>query len=419
MVLRDELIQMGRDARAASRVLARLPSRAKDAALGGMAAGLEAARLELQAANRKDLEAAQRTGLSGAMVDRLTLSDATIASMAQGLREVAAQSDPVGEVVKMWKRPNGLVVGKKRIPLGVIGIIYESRPNVTADAAGLCLKAGNAVILRGGSEAIHSNRAIAEVLGRALSAAGIPAKAVQVVGVTDRDAVLELLKLEEFVDLIIPRGGEGLIRFVTANSRIPVIKHYKGVCHVFVDATADPELAERIVVNGKVQRPGVCNAVETVLVHREVANTALPRLAEALEGAGVEIRGCPETRNLVPSAREATEEDWAAEYLDLILAVRVVGSFEEAVEHIERYGSLHTEVIVTRDYGNAQRFLDEVNSSVVGVNASTRFSDGQQLGLGAEIGISTTKLHSFGPMGVEDLTTTKFILYGQGQIREP
>lgn len=418
MVLRDELIRMGRAARDASRILARLPSRTKDAALTAMAEGLEAARGELQAANRKDLEAAERAGLSGAMVDRLTLSDATLASMAQGLREVAAQRDPVGEVVKMWKRPNGLLVGKKRIPLGVIGIIYESRPNVTADAAALCLKAGNAVILRGGSEAIHSNRAIAEVLGRGLSGAGIPPTAVQVVGVTDREAVLELLSLEEYVDLVIPRGGEGLIRFVTENSRIPVIKHYKGVCHVFVDASADPAMAERIVVNGKVQRPGVCNAVETVLVHRDVAATVLPGLATALEAAGVELRGCPETRKIVPSAREATEDDWGAEYLDLILAIRVVGSLEEAIQHIERYGSLHTEVIVTRDYTNAQRFLDEVNSSVVGVNASTRFSDGQQLGLGAEIGISTTKLHSFGPMGVEDLTTTKFVLYGQGQIRE-
>ncbi|MHB8763972.1 MAG: glutamate-5-semialdehyde dehydrogenase [Deferrisomatales bacterium] len=418
MSLRDELVAMGARARQAGRQLARLPSATKDRALRAMADGLEAARADLQAANRLDLEAAAAAGLSRAMLDRLTLSDPAIAAMAQGLREVAAQADPVGEVTRMWKRPNGLLVGKKRIPLGVIGIIYESRPNVTADAAGLCLKAGNAVILRGGSEAIHSNRAIARVLAAAGAAAGVPEGAVQVVGVTDRDAVLELLKLEDYIDLIIPRGGEGLIRFVSVHSRIPVIKHYKGVCHAFVDASADLDQAEAIVMNAKVQRPGVCNALETLLVHRDAAPSFLPRVARALEAAGVELRGCPETRALVPSARPATEEDWHAEYLDLILAVRVVGSLDEAVEHIETYGSLHTEVIVTRDYQNAQRFLDEVNSSVVAVNASTRFNDGGQLGLGAEIGISTTKIHSFGPMGAEDLTTTKFIVYGQGQVRE-
>jgi glutamate-5-semialdehyde dehydrogenase len=383
-----------------------------------MADGLEAAKPELKEANRLDLEGAAREGLSSAMVDRLTLSDPIIASMARGLREVAAQPDPVGEVVKMWKRPNGLLVGKKRIPLGVIGIIYESRPNVTADAAALCLKAGNAVILRGGSEAIHSNRAIARVLGAAAASAGIPDGAIQVVGVTEREAVLEMLRLEDHIDLIIPRGGEGLIRFVAENSRIPVVKHYKGVCHVFVDESADLAMAERIVLNAKVQRPGVCNALETLLVHRGAAGAFLPRVARALADAGVELRGCPETCRWVPTALPATEEDWFAEYLDLILAVRVVRSLDEAIQHIETYGSLHTESIVTSDYANAQRFLDEVGSSVVAVNASTRFSDGQQLGLGAEIGISTTKIHSFGPMGAEDLTTTKFIIYGQGQIRE-
>lgn len=418
MSLRDELVEMGRRARRASRALARLPSGVKDRALLAMAAGLEAAREELQEANRADLAAARAAGLAPALVDRLTLSDKVLASMAQGLREVAAQPDPVGEVVRMWKRPNGLLVGKKRIPLGVIGIVYEARPNVTADAAALCLKAGNAVILRGGSEALHSNRAVARVLEGAAAAAGIPEGAIQVVGVADRDAVLELLQLEDYVDLIIPRGGEGLIRFVTANSRIPVIKHYKGVCHVFVDASADLEMAQGIVLNAKTQRPGVCNALETLLVHREAAPAFLPRVGAALAAAGVEVRGCPETRRLVPGAVPARDEDWGAEFLDLILAVRVVGSLTEAVDHIETYGSLHTEAIVTRDYANAQRFLDEVNSSVVAVNASTRFSDGQQLGLGAEIGISTTKIHSFGPMGAEDLTTTKFILYGQGQVRD-
>jgi glutamate-5-semialdehyde dehydrogenase len=418
MSLRDELVEMGRRARRASRALARLPSGVKDRALLAMAAGLEAAREELQEANRADLAAAREAGLAPALVDRLTLSDKVLASMAQGLREVAAQPDPVGEVVRMWKRPNGLLVGKKRIPLGVIGIVYEARPNVTADAAALCLKAGNAVILRGGSEALHSNRAVARVLEGAAAAAGIPEGAIQVVGVADRDAVLELLQLEDYVDLIIPRGGEGLIRFVTANSRIPVIKHYKGVCHVFVDASADLEMAQEIVLNAKTQRPGVCNALETLLVHREAAPAFLPRVGAALASAGVEVRGCPETRRLVPGAVPARDEDWGAEFLDLILAVRVVGSLTEAMDHIETYGSLHTEAIVTRDYANAQRFLDEVNSSVVAVNASTRFSDGQQLGLGAEIGISTTKIHSFGPMGAEDLTTTKFILYGQGQVRD-
>ncbi|MBI5442634.1 MAG: glutamate-5-semialdehyde dehydrogenase [Deltaproteobacteria bacterium] len=414
----EDLAAMGAAARAASRRLAKLSSRVKDAALCAMADALVENREELQRANGLDLEAARAAGLSAAMVDRLTLSEKTIASMAQGLREVAAQPDPVGEVVRMWKRPNGLLVGKKRIPLGVIGIIYEARPNVTADAAGLCLKAGNAVILRGGSEAIHSNRAVARVLGEAAARAGIPEGAIQLVPTTDRDAVLEMLRLEDFIDLIIPRGGEGLIRFVSQHSLIPVIKHYKGVCHVFVDASADPEMAERIVLNGKVQRPGVCNAVETLLVHREIAPTFLPRMGKALREHGVEVRGCPETRRLLPDAVEATEDDWAAEYLDLILAVRVVGSLDEAVEHIDAYGSLHTEAIVTQEYANAQRFLDEVNSSTVAVNASTRFADGGQLGLGAEVGISTTKIHSFGPMGVEDLTTTKFILYGQGQVRE-
>ncbi|MEW6489352.1 MAG: glutamate-5-semialdehyde dehydrogenase [Thermodesulfobacteriota bacterium] len=418
MSLRDDLVEMGRRARRASRALARLPGSVKDRALLAMADGLEEAREELQEANRVDLAAARAAGLAPALVDRLTLSEKVLDGMAQGLREVAAQPDPVGEVVRMWKRPNGLLVGKKRIPLGVIGIVYEARPNVTADAAALCLKAGNAVILRGGSEALHSNRAVARVLEGAAAAAGVPEGAIQVVGVADRDAVLELLQLEDYVDLIIPRGGEGLIRFVTANSRIPVIKHYKGVCHVFVDASADLEMAQAIVLNAKTQRPGVCNALETLLVHREAASAFLPRVGAALASAGVEVRGCPETCRLIPGAVPVRKEDWGTEFLDLILAVRVVGSLEEAVDHIETYGSLHTEAIVTRDYGNAQRFLDEVNSSVVAVNASTRFSDGQQLGLGAEIGISTTKIHSFGPMGAEDLTTTKFIVYGQGQVRD-
>jgi glutamate-5-semialdehyde dehydrogenase len=305
-----------------------------------------------------------------------------------------------------------------RIPLGVIGIVYEARPNVTADAAGLCLKSGNAVILRGGKEAVHSNLAIGRVLCNELERLGLPAAALQVVATTDRTAVLELLKREEEIDLIIPRGGEGLIRFVAEHSRIPVIKHYKGVCHVFVDASADYAEAEKIALNAKVQRPGVCNAMETLLVHQDIAETFIPRIAAAMRASGVELRGCPATREFAHEVLPASDDDWPAEYLELILAVRVVESLDEAIAHIRTFGSLHTEAIITRDYANAQRFLREVNSSVVLVNASTRFADGNQLGLGAEIGISTTKLHSFGPMGLEDLTTRKFIIYGDGQIRQ-
>jgi len=407
---------MGRDAREAARAMNRAGRRAKDRALRLMADKLVAGAAGLKAENAKDLTAAVAKGLTKAMVQRLTLSDKVIGEMAQGLREVADLPDPVGEVTRMWRRPNGLLVGRMRIPLGVIGMIYESRPNVTADAAGLCLKSGNAIILRGGSEAIHSNLAIAAVLQEAMSEAGLPAKAVQLVPTTDRAAVDELLKLEDHVDLIIPRGGEGLIRHVVANSRIPVLKHYKGVCHVYVDEGADLAMAEDICFNGKCQKPGVCNAVETILVHAAEAAAFLPRLAAKLPA--VEIRGCPKTRSVLPQAKEAAESDWPAEFLDLIVAVKVVEGMDEAMDHIARYGSAHTEAIVTRDYARAQRFLSEVDSSVVLVNASTRFNDGGQLGLGAEIGISTTKLHAFGPMGLEELTTTKFIVYGQGQVRD-
>jgi glutamate-5-semialdehyde dehydrogenase len=337
--------------------------------------------------------------------------------MAQGLKEIVALHDPVGEVVRMWRRPNGLLVGKMRIPLGVIGIIYEARPNVTADGAGLCIKAGNAVILRGGSESIRSNMAIGAVLRDALSKKDLPGDSVQIIPVVDRAAILEMLKLEDYIDLIIPRGGEGLIRFVSENSRIPVIKHYKGVCHIFVDESADLEMAERICMNAKLQRPGVCNAMETLLIHENIRESFLPLVVKRFEEAGVQVRGCKRTREIIPHAKEATEEDWYTEYLDLILSVKVVKDLDEAISHIEKYGSMHTEAIVTQDYTNAQRFLNGVNSSTVLVNASTRFSDGFELGLGAEIGISTSKLHAFGPMGVEELTTTKFIIYGNGQIR--
>ncbi len=418
MSVKDDVLSIARDAREASLGLARLDAAAKNRALFKMADELESRAALLKEANRLDTDAAVKKGLAKAMVDRLTLTDKVISGMSRGLREVAALPDPVGEVTKMWKRPNGLLVGKMRIPIGVIGIIYESRPNVTADAAGLCVKSGNAVVLRGGSEAINSNNAIAKVLNDACTAAGVPAKAVQVIPVADREAVLEMLKLEDYIDLIIPRGGEGLIRFVVENSKIPVIKHYKGVCHVFVDEFADPKTAEDIAFNAKVQRPGVCNSMETLLVHEKIAGSFLPAMARRYRDAGVELRGCPKTVAILKDIKEATEEDWSTEYLDLVLAVKVVGTIDEAISFIARYGSLHTEAIVTRDYSNAQRFLREVNSSTVLVNASTRFSDGFELGLGAEIGISTTKIHAFGPMGLEELTTQKFIIYGDGQIRE-
>jgi len=417
MDIKEQVFQIAKNARQAASAVANLSSAEKDEALVEMAEQLIHHTDYLVEENEKDVEVARKKGLSKAMIDRLTLDEKAIRAMARGLEEVAALPDPVGKVTSMWRRPNGLLVGRMRIPLGVIGIIYESRPNVTADAAALCLKAGNAVILRGGSEAIHSNLALSLILRGVLRVKGLPENAIQLVPMVDREAVNMLLQLEEYIDLIIPRGGEDLIRAVVSQSRIPVIKHYKGVCHVFVDASADLDMAVRICMNAKVQRPGVCNAMETLLVHKSVAGVFLPAAAEALEKAGVVLRGCERTRAVLPGLEEATEKDWHEEYLDLVLAVRVVDGIDEAIRHIEQYGSLHTESIVTRDYDNAQRFLREVNSSTVLVNASTRFSDGFQLGLGAEIGISTTKLHAFGPMGLEELTTQKFIIYGSGQIR--
>jgi glutamate-5-semialdehyde dehydrogenase len=417
MNLAEQMRKVAQDAKAASQTLASLSSAVKNELLQQMAQALLNHTEELIEANEKDLTAAREVGLAPAMVDRLALDAQRIRGMAEGLREVAALPDPVGEITGMWRRPNDLQIGRMRVPLGVIGIVYESRPNVTADAAGLCLKSGNAVILRGGKEAIHSNLAIGKILKDELERMRLPAAALQVIETTDREAILELLKLEEEIDLIIPRGGEGLIRFVSENSRIPVIKHYKGVCHTFVDADADYEQAEKICINAKVQRPGVCNAMETLLIHQDIAETFVPRITTAMRAQGVELRGCETTREFAADVQPASEEDWHAEYLDLILAVRVVESLDEAIEHIRKYGSLHTEVIVTRDYENSQRFLREINSSVVMVNTSSRFSDGNQFGLGAEIGISTTKLHSFGPMGLEDLTTRKFIVLGNGQIR--
>ena len=404
--------------KAASQVLASIATTEKDQALRKMAANLRKQRAFLQEQNQLDLDKALGNGLSAAMIDRLTLSDSVIEAMATGLEEIAAFPDPVGEIERMWRRPNQLQIGKMRIPLGVVGMIYESRPNVTADAAGLCLKSGNGVILRGGSEAFNSNMAVLKVLHEALATTAIPPSVVQVVPFTERQAINYMLACEEEIDLIIPRGGEGLIRFVVEHSRIPVIKHYKGVCHVYVDAGADQEMARKIVVNAKTHRPGVCNAAETLLVNQAIAADFLPGMVADLKGSGVEIRGCVRSCALVEGLIPATDDDWAAEYLDLIIAVKVVDDLDDTVSHIVKYGSDHTETIVTRDYHRAQEFLRRINSSVVMVNASTRFSDGGQMGLGAEIGISTTKLHAYGPMGLEGLTTTKYIIYGDGQIRE-
>ncbi|MFH1078992.1 MAG: glutamate-5-semialdehyde dehydrogenase [Pseudomonadota bacterium] len=417
MEIKTQIIEIAKKAKKASAALGRVDSEEKNNVLLRMAEALVEHSGFLIAENAKDLDYAVQAGLPTAMIDRLTLKDQTIQEMAGGLKEVASLPDPVGKITSMWRRPNGLLVGRMRIPLGVIGIIYESRPNVTADAAALCLKSGNAVILRGGSEAIHSNLAVARILQDTLKKSNVPEAALQIIPVTDRAAVQELLQMEEYIDLIIPRGGEELIRAVVSQSRIPVIKHYKGVCHVFVDAGADLDMAVAICMNAKVQRPGVCNAMETLLVHTDAADVFLPVMSEKYRRAGVTLKGCPITRAIVPDIEKATEEDWYREYLDLVLAIRVVPDLGTAIAHIEQYGSLHTESIVTQNYANAQRFLNEVNSSTVLVNASTRFSDGFELGLGAEIGISTTKLHAFGPMGLEELTTTKFIIYGNGQVR--
>lgn len=413
----SQILNIAKKAKEASIHLAKADSKVKDRALLLMADLILKNKSKILKANEKDIKENTKE-LSKAMLDRLTLNDKRIEEMAVGIREVAALKDPVGEVVKMWKRPNGLMVGKMRIPLGVIGIIYEARPNVTADAASLCIKSGNAVILRGGKEAFNSNVAIGEVLREALKQSGLSEDCVQIIPVKEREAMVEMLKLEEYIDLIIPRGGEGLIRFVVENSKIPVIKHYKGVCHVFVDENADIDMAVKIVYNAKVQRPGVCNAMETLLVHEGIAKKFLPAVEKVLTEAGVELRGCEKTQKILKNVIAATPSDYGCEFLSLILAIKVVKDIDDAIAHINRYGSLHTEAIVTKDYHNAQKFLKEVNSSTVLVNASTRFSDGFQLGLGAEIGISTTKIHAYGPMGAEELTTTKYIIYGDGQVRE-
>jgi glutamate-5-semialdehyde dehydrogenase len=405
------------DARTAARQVANLSTDAKNRALRAMADSLVQHTDSIVSANDQDVTEARQNGLSEAMIDRLVLTPERIEKMANALRDVASFADPVGEMSGTTQRPSGIEVAKMRIPLGVIAMIYESRPNVTSDAAGLCFKAGNAVFLRGGSEAIRSNRAVAAALHEALEAEGIDPAAITLVPTTDRDAVREMLTLNEHLDLVIPRGGEGLIRFVDETSRIPVIKHYKGVCHLYVDADADFQIAEDLLIDGKTSRPSVCNALETMLVHEDIAEAFLPRAQKRLADTGVEIRGCERTQEILPDAVPATDDDYAAEFLDLTIAVRVVDSAEAATEHIATFGSNHTEVIATNDLPTARQFVREIDASVVLVNASSRFSDGGELGLGAEIGISTTKLHAYGPMGLEALTTQKFVVYGQGETR--
>ena len=418
MDIKQYVSDKAKKAKAASRALANISTEIKNNALFKMAAGLENESAKILAENEEGRRCRRQKGLSKAMIDRLTLNPERIVAMADGLREIAALPDPVGEVLGIRRRPNGMEVGKMRVPIGLIGIIYESRPNVTADTAALCLKSGNGVILRGGSEAVHSNTAIVQVLSRAGAEAGIPGGAVSFIENPDRACVMEMLKLNGIIDLIIPRGGEGLIRMVSENSTIPVIKHDKGVCHVYVDSKADLSMAEEICFNAKVQRPGTCNAMEAMLVHQDVAKTFLPAVINRMKMAGVEIRGDAKTRAIVPDIKEATDKDWDTEYNDLILNVKTVVTMEEAMEHIAAHGSQHSEAIVTNDYRNAHRFQREVDASAVFVNASTRLNDGFEFGLGAEIGISTTRIHARGPMGLEELTSTKFIIYGNGQIRK-
>jgi glutamate-5-semialdehyde dehydrogenase len=417
MGLHEDMLTMGDRAVVASRALAKITSRRKNSILQAMADELEARRGAVKDANAKDMAAGQAGGLSKPLLDRLLLTDARIDDMIRGIRNVIDLKDPVGAKISKWVRPNGLEILKVRVPLGVIAIIYESRPNVTADAAALCIKTSNAVILRGGSEAIHSNLAIAEALQAGGEKKGLPDHAIQLVPTTDRDAIRELVQLEGRVDLAIPRGGEGLIRAVAENARVPVIKHYKGVCHVYVDETADAEMALNIIENAKCQRPGVCNAIEKVLVNEKIAAGFLPLMSERLMLRKVELRGDEKSRATVGTMKPATEEDWTTEYLDLILTVKVVPDVQAAIDHINKYGSHHSDAIVSQDEAAQKKFTQEVDSATVYVNASTRFTDGGEFGMGAEIGISTEKLHARGPMGLEELTTYKYVIQGSGQIR--
>ena len=418
MDIQSYMHSVGRAARAASRDMAKADTAAKNRALLAMADAITRDVARLLDANRKDVEAAKAKSLEAAMVDRLTLTPKSVTAMAAGLREIAALPDPVGEISAMSYRPSGIQVGRMRVPLGVVGIIYESRPNVTADAAGLCLKSGNAAILRGGSEAIHSNQAIAACVHEGLRGAGLPESAVQVIETTDRAAVGELITMKDYVDIIVPRGGKGLIERVSSESRIPVLKHLDGVCHVYIDDRADMDKAIRIADNAKTQRYGTCNTMETLLVHKDIAPQVLPPLAKIYSDKGVELRGDAAARAIIPQMKPATEEDWYTEYLGPILAVRIVDGLDQAIDHITVYGSQHTDAIVTEDVTRARRFLREVDSASVMVNASTRFADGFEFGLGAEIGISTDKLHARGPVGLEGLTSLKFIVLGDGQVRE-
>ncbi len=415
--METQMREIGEAAKRASYSLASLSTGVKNQALQVMAKALEDRVDMILDANKQDMEAGRAKGLSGALLDRLMLTRDRIKEMAEGLRELTGLADPVGEVIKMWSRPNKLKVGKMRVPLGVIGIIYEARPNVTVDATGLCLKAGNAVILRGGSEALHSNLALANVISTAAVSAGIPEGAIQLIPTIDREAANIMMKMNEYIDVLIPRGGSGLINAVTANATVPVLKTGVGNCHIYVEEDADLDMAQRIVINAKTQRPGVCNALETLLVHEKSAVEFLPSVAEALRDKGVELRGCPRTCEIVSDCLPAAVEDWGTEYLDLILAVKVVKDLEDAVNHIHTYGTKHSEAIITNSYQKASFFVQRVDAAAVFVNASTRFTDGHQFGFGAEIGISTQKLHARGPMGLEELTTTKFIIFGDGQVR--
>jgi len=418
LTVRELILEICKKAKIASYELAKLPTETKNQALLNMADALEKNTSEILEANNKDVKTSRDKGVKEALLDRLILNEKRILKMAQCLREVASLPDPVGEIVRTWVRPNGLIIGQLRVPLGVVAVIYESRPDVTSDASGICLKSGNAVILRGGSDAINSNLAIGKILSEAAVDSGIPEGTIQVVPITERSAAIELMKMRDYVDVLIPRGGAGLIRAVVENAKVPVIETGTGNCHIYVEEDADLERAIKIVINAKCQRPGTCNAAEKLLVHRKIASKFIPILVEALRKHGVEVRGCEETRKVVPDVIPATEEDWYTEYLDLIIGIKVVSGLEEAINHINKYGTKHSDAILTSDFNKALRFIKEVDSAAVYWNASTRFTDGNQYGLGAEIGISTQKMHARGPMSVQHLTTVKYFVLGRGHVRE-
>ncbi len=418
MNTREHVIKKAKYAKKASRKMNQISAKIKNDALEAMAEALIDNMDLIISENARDIENGKNKGLSEYMLDRLLLSEKRIHAMADGLRTVASLKDPLGETVKMWKNKDDLQIGQIRVPLGVIGMIYESRPNVTVDAAALCIKAGNSVILRGGSEAINSNTVLIKIIKKAAEEKGLPEGCIEFIDLTDREAVNEMMTLNQYIDVLIPRGGAGLINAVINNAKVPVIQTGVGNCHVFIDESANCKMAHDIVINAKTQRPAVCNSIETILVHKNIASEALPQICESLVSKGVEIRGCSKTREIISNIKPATEEDWATEFLDYILAVRIVGSIDEAIDHIYQYGTNHSEAIVTNDYKNSQKFLEEIDAAAVYVNASTRFTDGSEFGFGAEIGISTQKLHARGPMGLEELTTVKYIIYGKGQIRE-